>query len=70
MRLIFQPVAIDPDDHRIAGVDLGGTLGGGFLDPHLGQPFRDRLGHSAMLLDFLDQRPGALLQFTGQRSTW
>ena len=63
----FEPIAVDPDDHRLAGIDLGRALGGGFLDPHLGQALGDRLGHAAMLLDLLDQRPGALLQLAGQR---
>ena len=55
----FQPVAVDSDDHRLAGIDLGRARRGGFLDAVLGQPVGDRLGHSAMLFDFLDQRPCA-----------
>ncbi len=64
--LFGQPIAVDPDDHRLARVDLRRARRGGFLDAVLGQPFGDRLGHPAMRLDFLDQRPGFLLQFAGQ----
>ncbi len=62
-----QPVAVDPDDHRLAGVDPGRALGRGFLDALLGQPFGDRLDHPAVRLDLLDQRPGLLLELAGQR---
>ncbi len=62
-----QPVAVDADDHRLAGVDLGRARRGGFLDAVLGQAFGDRLGHAAMRLDLLDQRPGFFLQLAGQR---
>ena len=65
--LLGQPVAVDPDDHRLAAIDLGRARRGGFLDPVLGQAFGDRLGHPAMRLDLLDQRPGLVLQLAGQR---
>ena len=42
-----EPVAIDADDGRFAGIDLGRARRCGFLDAMLGQAFRDGLGHGA-----------------------
>ncbi len=66
VRLAVRLVAVDPDDHRFAGVDLRGPLRRRFLDSLLGQPLRDRLGHPAAPLDFLDQRPRTLFQLASQ----
>ena len=67
MRLLGQPIFVDPDDHRLAHIDLRRARRRGFLDPHLGQPLGDRTGHPAMRLDLVDQRLRLLLQLAGQR---
>ena len=67
MRFLGQPVAVDPDDHRLARVDLGRARRGGFLDALLGQALGDRLGHPAMRLDLVDQRLRFFFQLAGQR---
>jgi hypothetical protein len=66
MLLLFrEPVAVDPDDHRLAGVHFRRARRGGFLDAVFGETLGDRLGHSAMRFDFLDQRPGFVFQLAG-----
>ena len=61
-----EAIAVDSDDHRLARVDLRRTRRSGFLDAMLGQALCDRLGHPAVLLDFLDQLPRALFQLARQ----
>ena len=56
-------VLVDADDHLFAAVDHGLSAGGRLLDPELGLPGGDGLGHAAHRLDLLDDRPGLFGQF-------
>src|SRR5438045_3442564 len=49
--LLGGAVAVDADNHRLAGVDLRRARRGGFLDAVLGEALGDRFGHPAMCLD-------------------
>ena len=48
------PVAVDADHRLPAGVDPRLGAGGSFLDPQLGHPGLDRLGHAAEPIDLGD----------------
>ena len=64
--LVVQRQIVQTDDLLLAGVDVGLTAGGGFLDAHLGQAVVDGLGHAAQLLHLLDVAPGAADQLVGK----
>ncbi len=61
-----QPIAVHPDDHRLASIHLRRPRSRRFLDAVLRQPLGDRFGHPAMRLDLLDQRPGFVFEFARQ----
>ena len=66
MRLVFQPVFVDADNHRLAPVHHGLAPRRGFFDQALGQSGGDGFGHAAERLHLLDQRPGLVGQILRQ----
>src|SRR5581483_970522 len=58
-RLVCRTVAVDADQHLLAGIDPRLRAGGGFLDPQLRQAALDRLRHAAEGVDLGDMATGA-----------
>src|SRR5690554_4926292 len=64
---LFQTVTVGTHDNLLATVDLRLSTGSRLFDTHFGQTGLYGLGHSTHFFHFLNQSPGLIGQFLGQR---